>query len=773
MRDVGRVRLAAAPRTGIFGLNRHTGGVEGVVVMRRDENPSEVLKGVREAVDELNSTGLPEGVRIEPIYDRTELVNNTLRTVSRVLLEAFAVIFVILVLLLGSVQAAVLTALTVPFSLLFAFLCMEFYGIPASLLSLGALDFGIIVDGTLVMVEFVVRRLSAARDSGEAADSNTVIRKSVVQMQRPIVFSLVILVAAYIPLFTLERVERRLFMPMAFTVCAALVGSLLFTMTMVPTLSSFFFRSGCRAWHNPLIPWLTRRYENVLGVLLRRLWPVAGVTVAIFGGAFLLATRLGTEFLPKLDEGLIWVRSNLPPGISLDKSAEVAAEIRALALESPEVSQVVSQTGRQDSNTEPFGPNRNEFLLALKPYSTWPPGKRKADLVQELGERFRARIPGATFNFTQPMMDMVTEAITGSSADLAVIFSGPDLAVLRDLAGQALGVLREIPGAADTAIEQDADQPQVRIQINRQEVARHGINVGDVQEVIELAIGGRSVSTLFDGDRRFDIAVRYAPEARGTLAEIGNILVPAADGGRVPLARLAELKVTDGASIIARRSNRRQISVRTNIRGRDQGGFVAEAQRRIGQEVKLPAAYRLEWGGEFENLDRARRRLAWILPVTILVIFLFLYWAFGSVLNAGLVLINVPFSIVGGVATLYLRGIPFSVSAAVGFVSLFGVAVMSGVLYVAEINRQRRDHGRSLRDAVLVGACAQLRPRLILILVAALGMVPAAFARGIGSDIQRPLATVVLGGLISTLFLGLLALPCLYHLVEDRAERRS
>ncbi|MEK7751680.1 MAG: efflux RND transporter permease subunit, partial [Acidobacteriota bacterium] len=355
MRDVGRVRLAAAPRTGIFGLNGRTGGVEGIVVMRRDENPSVVLVGVREAVDELNATGLPKGARIEPIYDRTELVSSTLRTVSRTLLEAFAMIFLVLLFMLGSVQAAVLTALTVPLSLLFAFLCMHLYGIPASLLSLGALDFGIIVDGTLVMVEFIVRSLSGDRVSRGAADNTAVIRKAVLQVQRPIVFSLLILVAAYIPLFTLERVERRLFTPMAFTVCAALAGSLLFTLTLVPVLSSLSFRKGCRIWRNPLIPWLTRRYEAVLQVLLRHLWPVAGVTAAIFAGAIMLATRLGTEFLPKLDEGVIWVRASLPPGISLDKSAEVAAGIRALALESPEVSLVTSQTGRQDSNTEPFG----------------------------------------------------------------------------------------------------------------------------------------------------------------------------------------------------------------------------------------------------------------------------------------------------------------------------------------------------------------------------------------------------------------------------------
>jgi cobalt-zinc-cadmium resistance protein CzcA len=442
-----------------------------------------------------------------------------------------------------------------------------------------------------------------------------------------------------------------------------------------------------------------------------------------------------------------------------------------VAREFPEVSLVTSQTGRQESNTEPFGPNRNELLIVLTPYSIWPTGKRKADLVRELSEKFRTQIPGATFNFTQPIIDMVTESVTGSSADLAVILRGPDLRVLRRTAMQVLEMVRGIRGAADTAIEQEGDQPQLRILVDRQEAARHGINVADVQEVIELAIGGRAVSTMFEEDRRFDIVVRYVPEARSTLTEIGNIVVPTADGGRIPLARLAEIRVVEGPSLIARRENQRQISVRTNIRGRDQGSFVAEAQRKFRAQVKLSPGYRVEWGGQFENLDRARRRLTWILPITILIIFALLYWTFSSASQATLVLANVPFSIIGGIGALYLRGIPFSVSAAVGFVSLFGVAVMSGVLYVSEMNRQRREGQRELKEAVLAGACAQFRPLLVLILVAMLGMVPAAVARDIGSDIQRPLATVILGGLVSTLFLTLLALPCLYYLMERR--RRS
>ena len=772
IRDVGRVQIGSAPQSGIFGLDSRTGGIEGIVVMRRGENASEVLEGVSAAVEELNSSLLPKDVRIKPIYDRTELVNSTLRTVSRTLTEGFTIVFLVLFFFLGSLRAALLTALVIPLSLLFAFAGMYFYGIPASLLSLGAIDFGIIVDGTLVMVEYVVRCLSRRAGNTGREQSLEIIQEASSQVQRPIFFSLLILISAYIPLFTLERVEGRLFAPMAITISMALVGSLLFSLTLVPILATYLFPGKFKAWRNPLVAWLTRQYENTLRTLLRHQAKVIAATSVIVICTVFLGGRLGTEFLPQLDEGVIWIRAILPPGISLEKSAEVAGRIRSIIRESPEVKLVTSQTGRQESNTEPFGPNRNELLVALTPYSTWPRGKRKADLVSELAEKLRTRVPGATFNFTQPIIDMVMEAITGSSADLAVILSGPDLNVLRDMAEQIAVMLREIRGAADTAIEQEADQPQLHIQIDRQEAARYGINVADVQEVIELAVGGKPVSTMFEGDRRFDVVVRYVPEARSTLAGIGSIRVPTVEGGRIPLSRLAAIKIADGASLIARRENQRQVSVRTNIRGRDQGGFVAEAQHRLSSHLKVPPGYRIEWGGQFENLERARRRLAWILPLTLVIIFALLYWTFGSAGDAVLILGNVPFSIVGGIAALYLRGIPFSVSAAVGFISLFGVAVMAGILYVSEIRRQLQDYERPLKEAILVGACVQFRPLLILILVAMLGMMPAAFARGIGSDIQRPLATVVVGGLVSTLLLTLLVVPCLYYLAE-RGRRWS
>lgn len=486
-------------------------------------------------------------------------------------------------------------------------------------------------------------------------------------------------------------------------------------------------------------------------------------------GAFGLTGALGIEFLPNLDEGVIWIRANLPAGISLDKSAQVAAQIREILSQYPEVKFVSSQTGRNDSGTDPYGPNRNELFVALRPYDTWPRGVHKADLVDQLSKRLNAEVPGAAFSFTQPIIDNVTEAVTGSAADLAVILRGSDLGTLRRLARQTLAEVRQVPGAADSAIEQEEDQAQLRIRIDRQAVARYGINVKDVQDVIEMAIGGRAAGTMFEGERRFDITVRYIPQARTDINAIGNILVATREGGRVPLAQLAEVKVVAGSSIIARREGERQITVRSNIRGRDQGSFVAEAQKRFARAVRLPAGYDVDWGGQFENLSRAERRLTVILPVTVAIIFVLLFFMFGSTKYAGLVMMNVPFSLVGGVLFLWLRGINLSVSAAVGFISLFGVAVMSGVLVAAEINlRRRRDPERPVREVIVESALAQLRPVLMMIVVALLGMVPAARATGIGSDIQRPLATVVVGGLLSTLLLTLVALPAMYALVARR-----
>ena len=771
VRDLGRVAIGAAPQTGIFGVDNQSGGVEGIVLMRRGENPSDILRGIHDAVEDLNTNRLPKDVKITAIYDRTDLVENTLGTVSHTLLEGLIIVVTVLFLFLGSVRAAVLTAITIPLSLLFAFVCMQFTGIPANLLSLGALDFGIIVDASLVMVEHIVHTMETRRHKGRMGKDDGVagaVRDAALEVERPIFFSLMIIISAYIPLFTLERVERRLFTPMAFTVCYALLGSMILALTLVPVLATYLFRDGAKGWENPAVTWLYRLYERALRAVMRRPAAMAGAAALIVAAAFGLGATLGSEFLPQLDEGVIWVRANLPAGISLQKSADVASRIRALLRQSGEVKLVSSQTGRNDSGTDPYGPNRNELFVALKPYDTWAAGKRKADLVEEFSRKLKAEIPGAAFSFTQPIIDNVTEAVTGSAADLAVIINGPDLPALRRLAAQTLEIVRQVRGAADTAIEQESDQAQLRILVDRQAIARYGINVRDVQDVIEVAIGGRTSATKFEGERRFDITVRYLPEARRDLAAIGEILIPTREG-RVPLSQLAEVKVVEGASIIARRENRRQITVRTNIRGRDQGTFVAEAQKRFHEAVKLPAGYQVDWGGQFENLERARKRLSLILPITIAIIFALLFFMFGSPVYAGLVLMNVPFSLVGGIVFLYLRGINLSVSAAVGFISLFGVAVMSGVLVLAEINRRRREEpGIRAQEAIVQGSLAQMRPVLMMILVALLGMVPAARATGIGSDVQRPLATVVVGGLLSTLLLTLFALPSLYALIAGR-----
>jgi cobalt-zinc-cadmium resistance protein CzcA len=782
VRDLGCVKIGAAPPTGIFGVDDNSGGVEGIVLMRRGENPSEVLDGIKEAVGELNSTRLPDGVRIVPIYDRTDLVHNTLHTVSHTLLEGLVIVVAVLFLFLGSVRAALLTAITIPLSLLFAFVCMHFTGIPANLLSLGALDFGIIVDGTLIMVEHIVSSLAERREHPPADEtdkqrSGGVVRTildAALQVERPIFFSLLIIISAYIPLFTLERVERRLFTPMAFTVCYALLGSMLLALTLIPVLATYLFSKGAKPWDNPVLRWLQNGYSRVLELVVRRPWAVVAVSVTVVIAALSLATQLGSEFLPQLDEGVIWVRANLAPGVSVQESAAVASKIRTLLRSFGEVQLVSSQTGRNDSGTDPYGPNRNELFVALKPYDTWPSGRTKSELVEAFAKKLQAEIPGTFFSFTQPIIDNVTEAVTGSPADLAVILSGPDLNVLRSLAAQGLEVVRQVPGAADTAIEQEADQAQLRLAVNRSEVARYGINVKDVQDVIEMAIGGRAVSTMFEGERRFDVTVRYTPEARSDMHSIGNILIPTHDGGHVPLSQLADIRVVTGASIIARRENRRQVSVRTNIRGRDQGSFVEDAQKRFDAQVKLPPGYRVEWGGQFENLARARKRLSVILPITIAIIFTLLFFTFGSAKYAGLVMMNVPFSLVGGIVFLYLRGINLSVSAAVGFISLFGVAVMSGVLVISEINRRRRvQPDLPIKQAIIEGSLAQMRPVLMMIVVALLGMVPAARAAGVGSDVQRPLATVVVGGLLSTMLLTLLALPALYALTVRKGPEEG
>lgn len=779
IKDVASVEIGALPPTGILGYTDLAQGkdldqsIQGLILMRRGENPSEILERIKDKIKEINETSLPPGVALLTTYDRTDLVENTLHTVSHTLFEGITIVVIVLIFFLGNVRTALVVAITIPLSLLFAFIAMHFTGIPANLLSLGAIDFGIIVDGAVVMAENIMRRISHATTTEKERGVLWIVLDAAREVEREIFFSITIIVLAYLPLFTLQRVEGKLFSPMAYTISYAIFGSMMVALTLIPVVLSYALRNGVKSKENPIMVWLKKKYELFLDVIIRRRVLVASCSVGLVVAALILASHLGTEFLPELDEGSFNIRCILPAGISLQESAKLAPTIRKLIAESPEVSLVISQLGRNDDGTDPYGPNRFEVLVELKPYDTWKSGKEKQKLLLEIKNRLESNIPGAVISFSQPILDNVTEAVTGSVADLAILINGDDLTLMRSTADTILATIKTIPGASEFGIEQEGDQAQLTITVNRNNVARYGINVKDVQDVIEMAIGGKSVSTLYEGEKRFDIVMRYPEKLRSTVTDIGNIWIDSPSGQHIPLRDLATIKIDDGATIIAREDGERQISVRTNIRGRDQGGFVAEAQQKVEQAIHLPHGYSIEWGGQFENLERARKRLTVVIPITIGIIFVILFALFKEVKYAGIVLTNVPFALIGGVTALFLRGMNFNVSAGVGFVSLFGVAVMSGVMLISHINNLRVEEGIELDEAVRKGASTQMRPILMMMTVALLGLIPAARATGIGSDVQRPLATVIVGGLGSALVLTLIALPAFYYIVEDFSRKRE
>jgi cobalt-zinc-cadmium resistance protein CzcA len=780
LRDVASVELGALMPSGVLGyLDKVRGkesndGVEGIVLMRRGENPSQVLQGVKEKIAYLNSRVLPSGVQIIGVYDRTDLVESTLQTVGKVLFEGVSIVVIVLVFFLGNIRAALVVALTIPLSLLGAFIGMKLTGIPANLLSLGAIDFGIIVDSGVVVAESILRHLAHRRERGMQTPILRTIYTAVSEVQRQVFFAVVIIIAAYLPLFTLQRVEGRLFSPMAYTLSYAVGWSLVLALTLVPVLCSYVLAGSFREWHNPVQQWIERSYQRVVEWVLARPVLTIGVGGMIVVIALTGAATIGTEFLPELDEGGFNIRCVLPAGVSLDAARQVPPRIRQIIGRYDEVKVCVTQLGRNDDGTDPYGPNRIESLVQLTPYSTWKSGKTKAQLLAEIKSALEAEFPGANFSFSQPILDNVTEAVTGSAADLAVLINGDDIPLMRSIALRILDIIRSTRGNSESGIEQEGPQTQLVIQVRREDAARYGINIADINRLLELAIGGKPVSVLYEGERRFNIVVRYPRQLRSTVDDIASMLVLTPSGQRVPLSQVADVQLVEGQTIIARQDGHRQMSVRTNIRGRDQGSFVAEAQRKVQHAIKLPAGYSIAWGGQFENLSRARNRLLVVIPLTLALIFVILFWLFDrSVKYALLVMLNIPFAFVGGVALLLVRGINFSVSAGVGFVSLFGVAIMSGVLIVSYINYVRQETSLTVRAAVRRGARTQLRPVLMMMTVALIGLIPAARATGIGSDVQRPLATVIVGGLATALVLVLTVLPALYYVVERRARWRT
>jgi len=768
-------------RTGVVGKNEDDDVVMGIVVLLKGENPSRVLAGIHEAVDELHAGILPPDVQLVTYLDRTDLVDATLATVARTLLEGMGLVSIVLILFLGSVRGAVLVALTMPFALLFAFLLMHTTDVPANLLSLGAIDFGILVDGAIVLLEVILRRRERSDSELTIADA----RAAAVEVARPMFFAALIIVAAYLPLFAFERVEQKLFTPMAFTVGYAVLGALLFAMTAMPALAFLLYRKPGKTFQNPVFLWLRDAYDRVLVAITQK--PRRAL---IPGGLAIVATcvlglTLGRSFLPYLDEGSLWLQITMPPGISLDKGKELAAEYRAAVREFPEVSDVVTQLGRNEDGTDPWTTSHIESFVGLRPYREW--GGDKQALIERMQARLE-RVPGITAGFAQPMIDGVNDKIAGAHSELVVKVYGEDFDEMRRIAEQVRETLAGVRGAVDVMIDQEPPLPQLRIEFDREAAARHGVAVGDLVHLIEGPVGGRAIAQVFDGDRVYDIALRYPLEFRNTPEALGSLLISGeavseGEHGSVPLASVARLSLASGESMITREMGRRHLSVTLNLRGRDLSSFLAEAQRAVEERVDYDHRnYRLAWGGLFENQQRAQGRLAVVIPAALGLIFLLLYMNFGKARHAALIMITVPLALLGGFTALHLRGMTLNVSSAVGFIALFGVAVQNGVIMLANLNRWRAtlemgEEGDSLAgalaEAVRRGARERLRPVLMTATVATLGLLPAALARGIGSDVQRPLATVVVGGLITATFLTLIVLPAAYYVVERRALRRS
>lgn len=766
LKSLGRLELGALTRNGIAGKDEAPDVVTGIVLLLRGENPSRVLTDIHKKVDALNRGLLPADVKVVPYLDRTELVSTTIHTVSHTLLEGMGLVLIVLLLFLGSARSALLIAVTIPLSLLFAFILMATTDIPANLLSLGAIDFGILVDGAIVVLENVLRR---REEKPGAALSEEDVREAAVQVARPMFFATAIIVTAYLPLFAFQRVERKLFTPMAYTVGYALTGAVLVALALIPGLALFALRRPRKVFRNPVVAWLRGKYERSLGWLVasprRALVPGLGAVVL----AVVLSVVVGREYLPELDEGSLWLQVMLPPGISLAKASEMAGELRRATRESPQVRTIVTQLGRTDDGMDPWTPSHIEAFVGLAPYDTWPRGMTKRDLVAQLERRYQ-RLPGVTAGFSQPIFDMVNDKIAGAHSELVVKIFGRDFAATRAIAGKVAPLLETVPGAADVTVDQEPPLPQLQIEVDRAATARYGINVSDISDLIEIGIGGRSIGAVFQGERRYDVTARYLAERRSSPEAIGDLMLTAPDGQRIPLSQVAHITLREGESTITREMNRRHMTVRLDLRGRDLSSFLAEAEAKLAPLVKsLPEGTELSWGGQFENQNRAQARLGIILPLVLALIFILLYGAFGTLRHAALILVSVPLALLGGMLALYLRGMTLNVSSAVGFIALFGVAVQNGVIMVSALNRAR-DTGLPLSAAVLQGASERFRPVLITATVAALGLLPAALARGIGSDVQRPLATVVVGGLITATFLTLILLPVLYLVVERRFQ---
>jgi len=736
--------------------------VEGIVLLQKGDDSDSTLVGIHAKVNELNSQILPPGVKVVPFLDRSDLLHYTTHTVLHNLSEGIILVVIILFIFLGNVRGALIVSLTIPFALLFASICLDLRHIPANLLSLGALDFGMVVDGAVVMVENIVRHLGRRRaDSSSPMEQ---IREAAHEVQRPVFYAIGIIVTAYLPIFTLQAVEGRLFKPMAWTVAFALLGALIFSMLIAPVLSSFLFWKGAREWHNPVMSWITERYRHAATWAIEHRFVTIGVAVcALLVAGFLgLSGVIGSEFLPHLDEGAIWVRGTLAPSTGPTAGVNTMNRARVILAAFPEVTKVVSQVGRPDDGTDSTGFFNTEYFVDLLPKEKWRPAfhKNKEELIGAM-DRELEKMPGVIWNFSQPISDNVEEAVSGVKGELAIKIYGDDLKLLEQKADQIVGIMGGVKGVQDLGVFRVIGQPNLNYIVDRAAAARFGINVSDVQDAIQTAVGGGAVSQVLQGEARYDLVVRYQKPYRDTREAIEDIRLLSPSGERVSLAQLTQVKVEDGAEEIYREQNQRYVAIKYSVRGRDLGSTVEESIAKVNKEVKLPPGYHLDWAGEYQSQKRANKRLMLVLPITITLIFIILYTMFRSGKWALLIMCNVIMAPVGGLLALLFTHTNFSVSSGVGFLALFGVSVQTGVIMLEYIN-QLRVRGHSIEESAVEGAVLRLRPIMMTMLVATLGLLPAATSHGIGSDSQRPFAIVIVGGLVSALVISVFLLPTLY-----------
>ena len=767
--DLGALSFSHQERQGILGKDNNPDSIEGIVQALRGENPSQVLKLIHAKVEELNEKLGQQDVQIVPYIDRDELVQSTVEKVAHTVLEGVGLVFIVLILFLGSPRSAMVVAVTVPMALVAVFALMNAFHMPANLFSLGAIDFGIIVDGAIVVTEALLRW----REDHPATTMNTNdVRLVTGQVARPIFFATLIIVTAYVPLLSFEHAEAKLFSPMAYTVAFALFGALLCTLTLVPGLAYLAFRRPKKAFHNVPLEWLQARYQAILRRFLRLPALIYFTSIATLVAVGVLGSSIGREFLPDIDEGALWMQVQLPTGLSLDKASEMASELRRTVREFPEVSYIVTQLGRSDEGTDPWTPSHIEAPVGLRPYSTWPEGETKVEFVERLSARLK-QLPGFDIGISQPIADNVNDEVGGAHSPLAIRVYGNDFIELRRIAKEIVTTLNGIRGTAQASIFQEPPIPQVVIKVDRAAAARYGINVQDVMNLIQTGIGGAPVAQVYVADRQYNVTVRFPEASRHDPAAIGALVLNSSTGAQIPLLQLADISLASGESSISHHSSERNLTVRIDLRDRDLSSYLTEAQQKISASVRFDTAkYHLDYAGQFENQRRAQAHLVVILGIVMAVMLALLFFGLGKFRQALLTIGIVPLATLGGLVALHLRGYTLNVATAVGFIALFGVAVQNGIIMVSNLNRVRAQ-GVPLFEAVLEGAAERFRPVLMTATVASLGMLPAALAIGVGSDVQRGLATVVVGGLAIATLLTLFILPTFYFTIERFVERHQ